>query len=127
VHHHLYQAEEMRNWILLDNKSTVTIFCNLNLVSNILNTTNESLNLVTNAGILQAGQKVTIPGWGKVWFNPHAIINIFSYLEMAKRYCITYDSNVEDTFTVHLPDRQIKFTKIDQTLYIYKPKIITID
>jgi hypothetical protein len=35
VHHQLYQAEDMRNWILLDNKSTVPIFCNPNLVSKI--------------------------------------------------------------------------------------------
>jgi hypothetical protein len=42
---------------------------------------------------------------------------------MAKRHRITYDSNKEDTFTVYLPDKRIKFTKTDQGLYVFKPKI----
>jgi hypothetical protein len=58
-----------------------------------------------------------------VWFSHHAITNIFSYAEMAQRHCITYDSNKEDAFIVHLPDKQVKFTKTNQGLYIYKPKI----
>ena len=28
VHHQMYQAQNMKKWILLNNKSTVTIFCN---------------------------------------------------------------------------------------------------
>ena len=123
VHHQLYQAEDMKNWILLDNESTTTIFCNPNLVHDIRNTINESLDLVTNAGILRTNQKATVPGWGEVWFNPHAITNIFSYSEMAKRHRITYDSQKEDAFTVHLPDKKVKFTKTEQGLYIFKPKI----
>jgi hypothetical protein len=123
VHYQLYQAEDMRNWILLNNKLTVTIFCNPNLVSNIQNTTNKALNLVINARILQTSQKATIPGWGEVWFNPYAITNIFSYLETAKHHCITYNSQKEDAFTVHLSNKKVKFTKFDQGLYIYKPKI----
>ena len=78
-----------------------------------------------NAGILQTNQKATIPGWGEVWFNHHAITNIFSYAEMAQRYCITYNSNKEDAFIVHLPNKQVKFTRTNQGLYIYKPKIVT--
>jgi hypothetical protein len=36
VHHQLYQQQDkMNKWILLDNKSTVTIFCNLDMVHGI--------------------------------------------------------------------------------------------
>jgi hypothetical protein len=111
VYHQLYQAEDMKNWILLENETTVTIFCYSNLVSNIQDTTNKSLNLVTNAGILQTSQKAIVPGWGKVWFNLYAIINIVSYSEMAKRHCITYNSNEEDAFTVYLMDKKVSLQK----------------
>ena len=57
------------------------------------------------------------------WFNPHTITNIFSYSEMAKQHCITYNSETEDACIVHLPDKQVKFTKTEQGLYIFKPKI----
>jgi hypothetical protein len=93
------------------------------MVQDIHNIINKSLDLVTNAGILRTTQKVTIPGWGEAWFNPQAITNIFSYAKMAKHHRITYNSNKEDAFTVYLPNKRIKFTKPDQGLYIFKPKI----
>jgi hypothetical protein len=42
---------------------------------------------------------------------------------MAKQHHITYNSNTEDAFIVYLPDKQGKFTKTEQGLYIFKPKI----
>jgi hypothetical protein len=122
VHFQLYQAHKMRNWILLNNESTVTIFCNPNMVTNIQEV-NEQLDLITNAGVLKTTTKVVLPGWGVAWFNPAAITNIFSYLEMAKKHQITYNSNKEDAFTVHLPEQKIKFTKTEQGLYAFKPLI----
>ena len=44
------------------------------------------MDLVTKAGVQQTKLKATIPGWGNAWFNPHAIMNIFSYVEMTKDY-----------------------------------------
>ena len=93
------------------------------MVNNIYETSEEPLNLITNTGILQATQKATLPGWGEVWFNLQEITNIFNYAEMAKCHHITYNSNKEDVLIVQLPHKQVKFTKAEQGLYIYKPKI----
>ena len=36
-----------------------------------------------------------------VYYDMDAITNILSFKKMAKVYCITYDSEVSKTFTVH--------------------------
>ena len=107
---------------MVNNESTVTIFCNPNLVEGI-HETNKSLDLVTNARIMRTNLKAIIPRWGKAWFSPYAITNIFSYAEMAKHHQITYNLNIEDAFVVHLPDKPVKFTRTDQGLYVFKPSI----
>ena len=83
----------------------------------------KQLDLVTNAGVLKTTTKAMIPGWGIAWFNLEAITNIFNYLEMAKKYRITYDSSKKDDIVVHLPGKQVKFTKTNQGLYNYRPPI----
>ena len=121
VRHLLFQGEDMKDWILLDNESTTPIFCNPDMVRDIRETKNGSLNHVTNAGVLQTTQKATIPGWGEAWFNPNVITNIFSYAEMAKKHWITYDLDKEGAFIIYLPDKKVKFSKTDQGLYVFKP------
>ena len=51
--------------------------------------------------------KADLPQWVEVWFNDKAITNIFSYAKMADRYMITYESEKEDAFIVHLPDKPV--------------------
>ena len=41
-----YQTENMKEWILLDNKSTTTIFYNLDMVTDIYPTNRESIILL---------------------------------------------------------------------------------
>ena len=40
---------------------------------------------------------------------------------MADRYGITYDSEEEDVFIVHLPDKPVRFERIGMNLYVFKP------
>jgi hypothetical protein len=64
--------------------------------------------------------KADVPGWGEVWFDPTAMTNIFSYAQMVDRHPVTYDSTKEDAFIVHLPHKQVKFTR-ENGLYVYRP------
>jgi hypothetical protein len=54
--------------------------------------------------------------------GPDGLTNIFSYAEMAERYKITTDSEGENAFIVHLPDKKVKFEKNENNLYVYTPK-----
>jgi hypothetical protein len=91
------------------------------MVENIRDSVDGTMHLVTNAGSLATTQKADLPQCGDVWFNDKAITNIFSYVEMADRYRITYDSEKEDAFIVHLPNKQVRFERIGNNLYGYKP------
>ena len=82
----------LRKIILLDNQSTMSLFCNERLVSNIHGAT-KPLTLQSNGGTMQVRQQASI-GKGKptVWFSKNAINNILSLKEVTKEYHVTYDS-----------------------------------
>jgi hypothetical protein len=122
AHVQFFQNLDMKDWILLDNQSSATVFCNPAMVQNIRPAT-EVMKLATNGGILETTMKADLPQWGEVWFNPKAITNIFSYAEMADKYRITYDSSSQDAFVVHLPHKKVKFERMGMNLYILKPKM----
>ncbi len=113
-----FQTHEMMNWILLDNQSSVTIFSNSDMEKNTSG--REAMKLSTNGGVLETNRKAGLPEWGEVWFNPKAITNIFSRAEMADRYRMTYDSENQDAFIVHLPKQQVKFDRIGMDLNVHK-------
>jgi hypothetical protein len=67
-------------------------------------------------------QKATVPNYGKLWYNPKAVTNIFSLSEMEKKHRITYDSTKEKAFTVHRLNKEVKFIKSSNRLYYHKPR-----
>jgi hypothetical protein len=70
----------------------LSICCNPKLVEDIHEVT-ETLELaMTNGGVLITIQKATVPQYGKVWYVPQAITNIFSLAELEKKHHVTYDT-----------------------------------
>jgi hypothetical protein len=104
----------MREWILLDNQSTASNFCNPDMVENI-HEVDDELTLYTSGGTLCTNFQA-IPGFGTVWYQPKAITNIFSFAEMEDKFPISYIAE-EKTFVVHLPNKDVKFKRSQNKLY----------
>jgi hypothetical protein len=91
--------------ILLDSASTIDIFWNQNLVTDV-RAARTMIEMATNAGTRTVVNEATVPNYGVVTFDEEAIANIFSLANMVKKkgYRVTYDSSKEDAFIVHAPD-----------------------
>jgi hypothetical protein len=94
-------AENLRSWILLDNQSTVNVFCNSNLVKNIRATPNPLL-LKCNAGTIKVNKIADLPGYPEpVWYHDKGIANVLSLSRVAKLFPVTFKNN---GFIIHKPD-----------------------
>ena len=99
-----------KSWILLDCQSTVDVFSNNKLITNI----RESkcvLTLHCNAGKVSVTQKGYLRGYGTVWYCPDGIANILLLYNVQKKHRITFDSDVGTGFTVHKEDGSTRVFK----------------
>jgi hypothetical protein len=111
-------GSRLRNWITLDDGSMTSLFSNPDLVEDI-QTSSKTLLSATNAGVTQSNKEATVPGFGKVYFDKDTIANIFGLSDLKKKYQITYDSEKEDAFLVHMENNVIKFECSPEGLYQY--------
>jgi hypothetical protein len=94
------QGFDLREVVLLNNQSTVDIFCNKKFVSNI-QLAPEPLTLKSNGGELIVYHIANVADYDEpVWFSKKAIANIFTLKIMKKQYKVRYDSS-EEFFLVH--------------------------
>jgi len=67
------------NWILLDSESTVNVFRNKELLTDVgLAEGNEVLTVLTNGGSQVSTTTGCFGGLGNVWYNPQSLANILS-------------------------------------------------
>ena len=108
--------------ILLDSQSTMDLFCNRDIVTNV-RPTKTSMVLKSNGGTMKIKQKATMPGYNQdVWFDERAITNIIALKNLTKQYRVTYDS-LDSKFVVHRPHKtSMAFEMHSSGLHIYQPK-----
>ena len=83
--------------------------------------TKQPIQMNTNAGYKVLELKGQVLGFGKVYYNPDMMTNIFGFAKLAQKYHIVYDSDIEDAFHVYTDNKIIRFTRTGEGLYVYKP------
>ena len=110
--------DAMQYWILLDNQSTTDIFCNEDLLTDI-HEAEEATQTVINGGTLKITKKGTLEDYGEVWYHPKAITNILTLNNITKCYPVPYASRNGEVFTMHKPEGDRTFTKVESGLYSF--------
>ena len=76
-----------KNDILCDNESSISIFHNKDLITNI-RTVSENIYSIIVFGIggsLTVDMMGDLPGFGPVYFHPKAVANILCFYDLAKK------------------------------------------
>ena len=115
----VYQLSENDKEIILDNGSTMSLFRDPSLVSDVAMAT-WPIEIATNAGRRIVTHKAKADGFGQVWYNEDAIANIFSLKDLIKKHKVTFDSSKENAFIVHRKNDIIKFPSNKLGLYTYE-------
>ena len=82
------------------------------------------MQVIGNGGSITTNRQGHFKIFGDVWFDEQAITNILCLKNTKKKYCITYDSAENGTFTVHKPDAQLNFVMHQDVLHYDDTKIV---
>ena len=106
-------------WILLDSQSTISVFNNASMLTNVRKS-NHTLRALTNGGHQDSDMVGNFHNLGVVWYNPASIANILSLADVRKVCRVTLDTYDEPALCVHRLDGSImKFIEHDSGLYVY--------
>jgi hypothetical protein len=108
------------DWILLDSQSTISVFRNARMLTNIRRSAHV-LRALTNGGHQDSTMVGDFPNLGEVWYNHKSIANILSLADVRKVCRVTMDTANEPALHVHRLDGSVMtFTEHPSGLYVYK-------
>ena len=105
--------------LLCDNQATISIVHNKKLLKN-LRKAHRPITVSGIAGKFIVEQVGDLGKFGEVYYHPDALANILCFHDLARRYHVTYDSNVLDAFIVTTDVRTLVFEPKGK-LYVYNP------
>jgi hypothetical protein len=108
-------------WILvLDTQSTVNLFNNRHLLSNISKTSGPPLRCYCNGGYQDSTLIGTLDGYGDIWYNPNSLANILSMAHVLQHFRVQFDTAIGQAIFVWRSDEsKIKFICSPKGLYYH--------
>ena len=115
------------SWILLDNQSTIDVFYNKAILTNIRKVPTK-MNIHCNAGISTTNMVGDLAGYGIVWYHKNGIANILSLAKVSREHSVKFDSANGNKFEVKKKDgngKTMTFNQASNRLYfLISTKII---
>jgi len=112
-------------WILLDTQSTVDIFHNPGLLTDIKSVDGPGMRIKSNGnGSIISHEMGNVAGYGDVWYyHPDSIANILSVANVRKKFEVPMDTGPGDpcpSICIHRPNGGvIRFKEHKMGLYVY--------
>jgi hypothetical protein len=117
---HTTKYGSLKDVIIIDSGSVMDTFMNPDFVTDI-HVSKKPLLMSTNAGSKRINLEGNVMSYGKVYYDPDQLANIFGLASAIKKYRVTYDSDKEDAFLMHTKDNIVKFERTPEGLYAFKP------
>ena len=96
-----------KSWLLLDNQSTVNVFANKELLTDIQEVP-MWLKILSTGGISKTNQIGHFKGYGWVWYHDEGIANMLSLARVKSKFRITYDSHEDNVFHIFHNNMKIR-------------------
>jgi hypothetical protein len=107
--------------ILCDNESTVDIFRNKDMLSNIRKTKTPISLKGIDGNSIDVEEEGQLLGYGTVYYHPSVAANVLSFFNIAKRFkSVVYNNQEQDAFIVKRDDDTfLEFVPSKEGLYYY--------